>query len=257
MFLSMRYSFFILIVGTFPGCILFPGETSPDFSSVKVFEVKGVTVRTDANREILFYTSGMTIDADGAPNAYHPKDIGTDHVRNAGGPGNWWGIVTDTGNSDGEPVVQGAGDPFPGYYVSQTSLFDPQKRLIDPGRYVDANNVPYVVVPPKMLTIAELGDFAVVINRNNGNVSSAIVADVGARNRIGEGSIALAENLEVNANPRNGGVDSGIVTVIFPGSGQGFPSATIDIAQEGKKRFENWGGINRLSRTRPSLFAAP
>ena len=70
----------------------------------------------------------MMIDADGALRAYHPDDAsGLDRLDHAGAPGNWWGIVTDDGTPGGEPVVQGDGDPAPGFYVSQTSLVDPDE----------------------------------------------------------------------------------------------------------------------------------
>ncbi len=39
-----------------------------------------------------FYEAGMTIDADGAPNAYHPDNTGLDDLRNAGAPGYWEGL---------------------------------------------------------------------------------------------------------------------------------------------------------------------
>ena len=40
---------------------------------------------------VVFYKSGMTIDADGAPNAYHPDNIGLDDLKNAGYPNtSWW-----------------------------------------------------------------------------------------------------------------------------------------------------------------------
>jgi len=57
-----------------------------------------------------FYEAGMTIDADGAPNAYHPDNIGLDDLSNAGSPGYWMGLAK---NADGEPFVQGPNDPFP------------------------------------------------------------------------------------------------------------------------------------------------
>ena len=47
----------------------------------------------------------------------------------------------------------------------------------DPCRYVDAQSIPYVVLHPKALKFARLGDFAVVMNRRNGKFSAAIVAD--------------------------------------------------------------------------------
>ncbi len=57
----------------------------------------------------VFYKSGMTIDADGAPKAYHPKpddNKGLDALGNAGHPGNWWALVTDNGKPSGNPVIQ-------------------------------------------------------------------------------------------------------------------------------------------------------
>src|ERR1035437_1947441 len=75
-----------------------------------------------------FYESGMTIDADGAPNAYHPDNTGLDDLANAGSPENWQGLAK---NADGEPFVQGPDDPFPGYYVSATALSDRTKPVND------------------------------------------------------------------------------------------------------------------------------
>jgi hypothetical protein len=47
-----------------------------------------------------FFISGMTIDADGAPNAYNPDNTGLDDLDNAGAPGRWDGIVADrSGNA--------------------------------------------------------------------------------------------------------------------------------------------------------------
>ena len=37
-----------------------------------------------------------------------------DGIANTGHPGNWFGVVTDTGKTDGIPIVQGASDPCPG-----------------------------------------------------------------------------------------------------------------------------------------------
>ena len=53
-----------------------------------------------------FYESGMTIDADGAPNAYHPDNKGLDDLANAGTPGRWEGLAKD---SDGRTYHPGAG----------------------------------------------------------------------------------------------------------------------------------------------------
>ncbi len=188
-----------------------------------------------------FYESGMTIDADGAPNAYHPDNLGLDDLANAGAPGNWEGLAKD---ADGEPFIQGPNDPFPGYYVSATALADRSKPVNDPTRYVDASRIPFVVLPGAMARQlgARVGDFAVVFNRRNGRVSYAIFGDVGPFDRIGEGSVALAENLGIRSDARNGGARRGIVYLVFPGSGNGRPRTVEEINAEGQKLVQDWEG---------------
>jgi hypothetical protein len=88
----------------------------------KLFEIGNYTVWQISGQTTFFFKSGMTIDADGAPNAYHPdKNKGLDDLSNAGSEGHWWGIVTDNGQEDGEPVIQEDG-PYRGYYISNTKF---------------------------------------------------------------------------------------------------------------------------------------
>lgn len=111
----------------------------------------------------------------------------------------------------------------------------PRARQIDPtgqtqtslrypdGRSVNAETVPYFVLPGgqyKHLGI-KLGDIAAV--RYNGKVAFAVFADVGPRHKLGEGSIALAQELGIPASPRTGGVRGGVEYMVFPGSGNGTP----------------------------------
>jgi hypothetical protein len=193
-----------------------------------------------------FYEAGMTIDADGAPNAYHPDNIGLDDLSNAGSPGNWYGLAK---NSDGEPLVQGPDDPFPGYYVSSTALADRTKPANDPTRYVDASKIPFIVLPGAMARQigARPGDFAVVLNQRNGRSSYAIFGDVGPPDRIGEGSVALAENLGIRSDARNGGARRGILFLVFPGSGNGRPRTIEEINAESEKLLQAWGGSSQLA----------
>jgi hypothetical protein len=186
-----------------------------------------------------FYESGMTIDADGAPNAYHPDNSGLDDLANAGTPGSWEGLAKD---ADGEPFIQGPNDPFPGYYVSATALADRSKAANDPTRYVDASRIPFLVLPGGMARQlgARVGDFAVVFNQRNGKISYAIFGDVGPHDRIGEGSMALAENLGIRSDARNGGTRRGIVYLVFPGSGNGRPRSIEEINAEGQKLLQEW-----------------
>jgi len=191
----------------------------------------------------VFFQAGMTIDADGAPNAYNPGNTGLDDNSNAGVPGHWDGVVQD---ENGDPYIQGPDDPFPGYYVSCTSLCDRSKHPIDPHRYVDASKIPYVVLPGGVAREAgmRLGDFALVLNLHNGNRSYAIYADVGT---LGEGSIALADNLGIHSDARVGGTRGGVLYVVFPGSGDGAPHTVDEINALAAERAERWGGIEQAN----------
>ncbi len=189
-----------------------------------------------------FFSAGMAIDADGAPNAYNPENTGLDDVRNAGEPGHWDGIVQD---QEGNPLIQGPADPFPGYYISCTALVDWTKDRSDPTRFVDASKIPYLALPGDLAraTGARLGDLAAVFNMRNGKFSYAILADIGA---LGEGSIALADNLGIWSNARAGGAWGGIVYVVFPGSGDHRPRSVDQINQVTAKLFQDWGGTERV-----------
>lgn len=189
-----------------------------------------------------FFTSGMTIDADGAPNAYNAENTGLDDLANAGAPGHWEGILQD---KDGNPLVQGPADPYPGYYISCTSLADWTKAPNDPARYVDASKIPYIVLPGDMARAAGArpGDFAVALNLWNGDYSYAIFADVGT---LGEGSIALANNLEISSDARRGGTWWGVLYLVFPGSGDHRQKSIDEIDRAGQKLLGDWGGVAAL-----------
>ena len=114
--------------------------------------------------------------------------------------------------------------------------------MSDTSRYVDASQIPYVVLPGGMARHigARPGDFAVVFNQRNGKSSYAIFADVGPADRIGEGSIALAENLGIHSDARNGGAHRGILYLVFPGSGNGRPRTMVEIESEGQRLLLGW-----------------
>jgi hypothetical protein len=193
----------------------------------------------------IFYISGLKIDADGSPRAYHPEEKGLDFNYNGGTNGNWWGVVT---NDLGQPVIQGPGDPAPGYYVSATSLEDKNKKIFDQSRYVNAEEISYIVLPETLYTAsqARLGDFAAVINKSDGKIAYAIFADVGPPGKLGEGSIALANELDIYSSPKDGGADEGIIYIVFPGSGNGNPRSMDEIKSEGEILLNEWGGKDLL-----------
>ena len=237
---------------TAPGPAADPGTPEAGTcNKTRLFTIGDTTAWQIPGKKAFFFTAGMAIDADGAPDAYHPDDIGKDYLANAGRPGNWWALVTDNGKSSGRPLIQQAGDPKPGFYISPTALEDRTKAARDPKRYVDSNTIPYLVLPSNQRGGARLGDFGVVINSNNGKSAYAIFADLGPRNKIGEGSIALAERLGIASNPRRGGASRGVVYVVFSGSGNGRPRSLDEIESEGKSLFENWGGMRQLDACLP------
>ncbi len=227
-----------------------PADAAPDVPVAcrkeAFFTIDGAQVWRVAGEAAFFFEAGMTIDADGAPDAYHPDNTGTDHLANAGRPGNWWALATDTGQSSGRPVVQGPDDPNPGYYVSMTALEDRTKARTDPRRYVNSNVIPFVVLPGGNLGGARLGDFSVVVNTANDRRAFALFADIGPRTHLGEGSVALAEALGIRSNPRRGGTASGVRYLVWPGSGNGQPRTVEEIDAAAEALFARWGGPARL-----------
>jgi hypothetical protein len=197
-----------------------------------------------------FYEAGMMIDADGGYHAYHPDNkSGLDYLGNAGRPGNWWALVTD----NGDPVIQTDADPAPGFYISTTTLEDPNCDRKDPRRYVNAEAVNFIVLPGRLGLGAKLGDFAVVIRPNTGAYDYAVYADVGPASKIGEGSIALAAALGIPSSAKSGGVGHGIVYIVFPASAQSWPLSQPEIDQYGAQLFAKWGGVDKAKDCFPDL----
>ena len=226
-----------------------PGRPS-DVGSVASARVRTATVagvdtyRVQGKAGVAF-KSGMTVDADGSPRAYHPNGRGLDALGNAGRPGNWWGLATDRA---GRPFVQGPDAPAPGYYVSTTALQDGRYAASDPRRYVDSEKVPFIAIPPQLRGQGvQLGDLVAVRNERTGKTAFAVVADVGPRGKLGEGSIRLAEELGLSADPRRGGAGSGISYVAFPGSGTGRPLGAESIQDRGCALYAAWGGDAQLA----------
>ncbi len=193
----------------------------------------------------VFYRAKFAIDADGSPRAYGPNDTGLDFNENAKNNGQWVGVVTD---ASGKPIIQKASDPYPGLYVSQTSLYDTRYDISDTRRYVDAEKVPYIVLPMALMVLskADIGDMAYVFYPATNKGSYAIVADEGPEGLLGEGSIFLAKTLGIaNISPRDGGLeDAAIQYIVFPksGIGNGKHRTLTEIDQIGKAEMLKIGG---------------
>jgi len=187
----------------------------------QITTIEGFNVYEHNPSDIIMFKAKMYIDADGSPRAYGPNNIGLDYTANAGYTGNWWGIVTD---GNGDPVIQGTGEPYPGMYVSTTSLVNSDYGTTNPLRYVNSEAVPFFVLPTALVSLGNIhiGDIGYVFNTATGLGCYAIYADSGPAGSLGEGSIYLANQIGLNSDPRTGGTSSGIIDyIIFPQSGYG------------------------------------
>ena len=230
------------------------------------------------------FASQMAVNTDGASDSYHPENIGITHICNgvSVGPSFTWkancladfnqakaegfrgptkirffAMVTD---DDGVPVVQQKGVPKPGYFVSTTTFTQPGVSKNTQQAYLDSNEIPFVVIPSQWqrnkFQGVQLGDFAVVVRKTTGDMSFAVVGDLGPRTKLGEGSVALHQALgndpfvkrpDGNIRAWIGISPHDVVYVIFPGSrksGKLMTRALID--QEGRTHLARFGGEARL-----------
>ena len=182
---------------------------------------KSTIIEEDDGR--VHFNGDMDIDADGAYRAYHPDNkSGLDNLANAHSGDNWYGVVTVSG----EPVIQGPDDPAPGFYVSATSLhlLQPDGTVYprtNPLGYVDAESVPFIVVPPAIVegvVDVVLGCKARITDTRTGKSVDCVVADTGPKTKTGEASIAAAKALGVPSSARTGGEEKPVFTYeLWPG----------------------------------------
>jgi len=174
------------------------------------------------------FTADADICADGAngqhggPWAYRADDTGSDALANAGMAkiGNKvvckhaWARSVVLLDTDNEPKI------YPGGNIASMTWYSDRARLkSDPAAYVDAETVPYIVVPPIIVQRTKgvvRGCRAKVTYR--GAIVDCVVADLGPVNKIGEISIAAARALGIPSSPRSGGIAGAYVKYeLWPG----------------------------------------
>lgn len=114
------------------------------------------------------------------------------------------------------------------------------------GKNLNADKIPYVVVPPEMLKAGSIkkGDFVLV--KYNGKETFAVVGDVGPARQAGEASMETARRLGMNPHPSYGGRDDkyqDVEYIVLPGSRDTYnpknKMLTADeIQAKGKEAFE-------------------
>lgn len=228
-----------------------------DFEDAGAFRSTKLLRQADG-RAYAYQTSYKSIDVDGAPDAYHPDDIGRDRLANAGYPHtNWWRKVLVPDPADPDRAFEQPGGRYAGYYVSRTSLRSPRGAETDPATYVDARTVPYIVLPTgfeKVSFAARMGDVGFATNLETGDTTAFIVGDSGGGSQaeLGEASVAFFVALGgQDPNPRNGrGLPDGTIQyIVFPGSRRAgndiWPRTTRDIAEQVQDLLATTPGISR------------
>ncbi len=232
------------------------------------FDYLGTRVlQEDAGKPWLFATETKLVDADGAPNAYHPADVGSgcphdgiglDCLPNAGYPDEpWWPqvLVPDPGAPDRALVKEDG--PFAGYFVSMTSLANlAYAGPLSSDSFVDASRVPYLVVPAPMLAsegIGSIGDIGYAIDLTSGRTTPFVVGDEGPLEPLGEASLAFWRALSGGApNPRDGtGLPPGpVAVVVFPGTNKasdlGWPIDVRRLTSAADQPLAAFGGAAAL-----------
>lgn len=200
-------------------------------------------------------THRMDVDVDGAPNAYGPPGKpaldSLDHAHYLDRPENEVvGYITDRHH---HPILQGPNDPFPGYYISQTTFSDPNnENEHDPRSYVDATQINYVVRGKAARRRGvQVGDFVAVYSRRTHKSVFAIVGDTG--NPSGdEGSLHLLNDLGYPFhNGRDDAVeDPEIVVRFYPHSN---PQHQFFFTQESLNQAAEKAGFSRDFSASPFL----
>jgi Fungal chitosanase of glycosyl hydrolase group 75 len=217
-------------------------------ASVSIWSVRGEPAS-------FIFKAGAKIDCDGAPNAYGPNNSGIDYTANGGDPtsgkpGAWWGGPVDKNN---KAIIQKIYEPFPGFYVSATSLGNSAYPDYSQYRYIDAGSIPFIVLPGNHQNGARVGDVCLCYNEKTGDNCYGIFADVGPSSKIGEISVRMAQALKIPDDPKTGGTESkSIVYLVFPGSVGTWkpPHIWWDIANT---TVSAWGGLARVKEIAEDL----
>jgi hypothetical protein len=169
---------------------------------------------------------------------------------------------------DGYPCTRGSNSRYPGYFVAGTTLKNSRDvpgaeiRPADaiapsecsPLRNIDAETVPYFVIPGGALGQATIGDI-VVVQVDSGlemRTVYAVAADAGPITHFGEGSVALSQALAGKRQPVVNNhalnrleIDDRIVTVLILGGTKSLLKndySQSNLEAVGEAELKHWAG---------------
>lgn len=179
------------------------------FQSVVVYQDED----GDPQPKRIHYIADMDVDGDGAPNCYrldNNEKLALDDIHaSAGWPhGDWWNVLVRDPNDPEKPYVDDKG-----FCVSMTSYQRTEYGPLDRRRYLDANIIPYTVIPGYIREACKgvlLGCRSRVTKlRDTSSRSLAgasiegVCGDFSGYN-IGEASVKIARFFDKDLSPTNG-----------------------------------------------------
>jgi hypothetical protein len=194
---------------------------------IKTFTGEGFTSTFSEEMGRVFGKADFDIDADGANGqgggqpAYMVGNKGSEHLGNGGMKMEGDRVVFSASWGkdivfvrDGRPLV------LPGGVIpSRTAYSLPDDGSPEWERQIDSETVPYIVVQKDIIAGTEGAVMGCKARATyKGKSVDCIVADVGPRAKIGEGSIALARALGIPHSPRTGGLERAeVLYELWPG----------------------------------------
>jgi len=167
--------------------------------------IQGVSVYQDDDKRI-HYIADMDVDVDGARHAYRldnrrPPALDDIHAS-AGYPnGSWHNVLVRDPKNPDVPYVD-----LEGFCLSMTSYYREDFPYTDRHRWVDAETVPYIVLPGSIRQLARgvcLGCRARITRTTDGKFCDGVYADSSGGN-IGEVSVFAAKVFGDQWNAGNG-----------------------------------------------------
>jgi hypothetical protein len=183
---------------------------------------------------------------------------------------------------DGYPCLHAKESRFPGYFVTSTTLTHQGSVRADgcaPSHYIDAEQIPFFVLPGRSFGHVEIGDIVVghIKMGSRERVVYGVAGDTGPFDQFGEGSIAFnrqllgdpkvvmnaksveALDIDLKASEKE---KSGTLAILILGGTKQLLDRNYspqNIEMVGRKEFARWGGSEEraLHRLSACVAAAP